>query len=170
MLYGLLVGEIPVLIPNATGLFASTYCILIYEMNSSAPLPYTYIVGLAIIAVGLMFASAADSFVLGLMGDFLAVLMMGSPLATLMTVIREQSTQAMPFATSLATFGNGLSWSLYGLIIANDPLVKLTYILITIRCAQIIITAIQVYGPNLAGVVLSSAQLGLFAVYGIQSM
>ncbi len=49
---------------------------------------------------------------------------MGSPLATLSTVVREQSTNAMPFTTSLLTWGNAFSWSLYGLVIADDKMVS----------------------------------------------
>ena len=66
---------------------------------------------------------------LGTIGCALAVLLMGSPLATLSTVIREKSTASMPFGTSLMTWGNAISWSLYGLMIANDPMVSDTMLL-----------------------------------------
>ncbi|RYY86187.1 hypothetical protein EON63_06140 [archaeon] len=50
---------------------------------------------------------------------------MGSPLATLKTVMRDQSTAALPFGVSLMTWGNALCWSLYGLILAQDPMVRI---------------------------------------------
>jgi hypothetical protein len=51
----------------------------------------------------------------------------------------------MPFATSLATFLNALSWSLYGVIEVNDPIV---------------------YIPNSIGLFLACIQLSLFVIYG----
>lgn len=77
-----------------------------------------------------------------------AVLMMGSPLSVLCSVLREKSTSAMPFHTSLATWGNAFSWSLYGLFVAADPLI---------------------YGPNMFGLLLATVQLSLFVVFGVQS-
>lgn len=55
---------------------------------------------------------------------------------------------ALPFATSLTAWGNALSWSLYGLLIVNNPLI---------------------YGPNLMGFLLTSFQMSLFFVYGFHT-
>jgi hypothetical protein len=43
-------------------------------------------------------------------------------------------------------FCNSLSWSAYGLLVAND---------------------VMIYGPNLVGLFLSSIQMLLFAVFGL---
>jgi solute carrier family 50 protein (sugar transporter) len=83
---------------------------------------------------------------IGTVGVTLAVIMMGSPLSTLQTVINEKSTNALPFAMSFTTFWNALSWSSYGVLIANDPMI---------------------YAPNAVGVVLASIQLSLFVIYGL---
>jgi hypothetical protein len=53
----------------------------------------------------------------------------------------------MPFGTSLMAFLNSLSWSMYGLFISKDAFI---------------------YGPNLAGVLITSLQMLLFLRFGIQ--
>eukprot|EP01036_Dinobryon_divergens_P032350 gene32350-41914_t len=74
---------------------------------------------------------------------------MGSPLSTLKKVIEEKSTQSMPsFSTSVTTWLNAFSWSLYGIIVAND---------------------FMVYAPNLIGLLLASVQLFLYAWLGFPS-
>ena len=71
---------------------------------------------------------------------------MGSPLSTLKKVMAEKSTQSMPsFSTSVTTWLNAFSWSLYGLIVAKD---------------------FMVYAPNLVGLLLASVQLFLYAWLG----
>ena len=123
VLYGCLVGDLPVLIPNSTGLLASVYCVYIYESYSRKSIPKTYYIAICISIFGSILAFFKMTQAIGLLGDFLAVLMMGSPLSTLFTVLNEKSTAAMPFMTSLATWGNAFSWSTYGLVVVNDPLV-----------------------------------------------
>ena len=61
---------------------------------------------------------------LGSLGCVLAIVLTGSPLATLRTVLKDKSTAALPFITSLAAFCNSASWSLYGLLVANDAMVR----------------------------------------------
>merc|ERR1711998_662155 len=75
--------------------------------------------------------------------------MMGAPLAVLMTVLEEKSTRALPFMTSCVSFGNTLTWTLYGIFVANDAII---------------------YIPNLAGLCLASFQMSLFAVYGVHAV
>jgi uncharacterized protein with PQ loop repeat len=45
---------------------------------------------------------------------------------TLKTVIKDKSTAALPLFTSAAGWLNSCSWSLYGFLVANDPLVSFT--------------------------------------------
>lgn len=89
-----------------------------------------------------------NSHMLGLLGCFMAVILSGSPLATLKTVITSRSTASIPFSMSISTWLNALSWLLYGIIVANDPMI---------------------YGPNSLGLLLSSIQLSLFFAYGFGS-
>ena len=51
---------------------------------------------------------------IGLIGCSLAVLVCGSPLATLGTVLKNKSTAALPFANSFTTWLNALCWFSYG--------------------------------------------------------
>jgi uncharacterized protein with PQ loop repeat len=76
-----------------------------------------------VIAVALFIASTGSWYNLGLIGCFLAVILMGSPLATLHAVIKEKSTASLPVLTSFANLGNSVSWSLYGALVARDPMV-----------------------------------------------
>ena len=64
-----------------------------------------------------------DDKMVGLLGCCLAVIVMGSPLATLKTVLTDKSTASLPFWTSISGWINSLSWLAYGIIIANDPMV-----------------------------------------------
>ena len=87
--------------------------------------------------------------VIGSVGVCSAIFLMGSPLSTLKKVIAEKSTQSMPsFSTSVTTWLNAFSWSLYGIIVAND---------------------FMVYAPNLIGLLLASVQLFLYAWLGFPS-
>lgn len=84
-------------------------------------------------------------YFLGLIGCALAVILAGSPLATLANVIKEKTTKSLSFNFTFATWMNAISWLLYGVLVANDPMI---------------------YGPNAFGLFLASIQLLLFAVYG----
>ena len=69
---------------------------------------------------------------------------MASPLAVIRTIVRDKNTSAMPFATSLATFLNASTWTGYGLLVAQDPMI---------------------WSPNLLGLAAASVQMGLFLKY-----
>jgi solute carrier family 50 (sugar transporter) len=129
VLYGMLKQNYTVVAPNLTGVFAGAFAIGVYEIYSSTP-PHitTYLLSLSIVVTGLTLYVYGDFFDVGLIGDALAALNMGAPLSVVGTVLRYRSTAAMPFYTSLAAWGNGLSWSLYGILIAQDPLVSILHI------------------------------------------
>lgn len=122
--YGLLKDDYTVLLPNLLGVITGLVCVGSYKRYAQASdLPVTlgsFIV--LIVALSMYMSSSADS--LGTLGCALAMLVMGSPLASLGTVIREKSTASMPFLTSFATWCNALSWSLYGLLVADDVMVR----------------------------------------------
>lgn len=128
VLYGMLKQNYTVVAPNLTGVFAGAFAMGVYEFYSSTP-PHitTYVLSLSIVVTGLTLYVYGDFFDIGLIGDALAALNMGAPLSVVGTVLRDRSTAAMPFYTSLAAWGNGFSWSLYGILIAQDPLVSIIY-------------------------------------------
>jgi solute carrier family 50 (sugar transporter) len=145
-LYGILKKDSTVLYPNALGILSGTFCVGSYKRYSTKSDLSTIIGAFLIIAfsTSLYYGKRVES--LGTLGCAIAVLLMGSPLATFSTVIKEKSTNSMPFLSSLTTWCNAFSWSMYGLLVAGD---------------------IMIYGPNLVGLVLASFQMLLFAIYGL---
>lgn len=143
--YGLLRSDNTVFIPNLIGIFTGAGCMMSYQRYSSKSPMSLYIVSSSIIAIASILAYLGNFQILGLIGCALAVILSGSPLATLKTVIKTKSTAALPFSMSLTTFFNALSWMLYGILVAHDPMI---------------------YGPNSLGLLLAMIQLSLFAVLG----
>jgi len=150
-LYGFFQNDMTVMLPNVSGALFGLYYTYVYnKYNTGAPLtPYfagstAIIGGVAGAALTLDPATAATG--IGLTGCTLAVILMSSPLATISTVIKDKNTAALPFAPSLATFLNALSWSGYGWIVAGDPMIVV---------------------PNLLGLAASVVQLSLFVKYGL---
>jgi len=145
-LYGSLKNDETIFVPNVTGLIAGFICTIIYHQYSTLGIPgHMYFISAAIILFSVICGLAGDQEIIGSFGVCLAVFLMGSPLSTLRTIINERSTASLPFLTSLTTFSNALSWSLYGLIIAHDPMV---------------------YIPNILGLLLAIFQLTLFVIFG----
>ena len=117
-----------------------------YHIHASQkPLGY-YIAAFSIVSTAIMVFLTGQVHYLGLMGCTLSVLLSGSPLAVIRTVIAEKSTASLPFTTSLVIWLNNISWTLYGYIVANDPMI---------------------YGPSLLGFILASMQISLFGAYGL---
>lgn len=121
--YGYLKNDYTVLVPNILGLFAGAFCTTAYWIYSAKSDLQFFLPSACILMIATVFFSTDEVNKLGTMGCCLAVIVMGSPLATLRTVIRDRSTSAMPFGISLATWLNAISWSLYGLLIADDVMV-----------------------------------------------
>jgi len=145
-LYGVLKSDMTVLIPNGIGVIAGLGCSAVYHKFSPVSPNQLYAIGATIICLSLYLASIRNSHFIGLIGCVLAVILSGSPLATVRTVIAERSTAALPFWTSMSTWCNALSWFLYGSLIARDPMI---------------------YGPNGMGLGLASLQLILYGIYGL---
>jgi uncharacterized protein with PQ loop repeat len=146
--YGYLKANTTVFIPNLTGLLAGILCTVAFQTFTKETKKEFYIVAGIILLLACYFAFNDAPTSLGLIGVGLSVVLMGSPLATLASVIKDKSTHSLPFLTSLATFFNALSWALYGIIEANDPII---------------------YVPNLIGLFLACIQLSLFVIYGIHT-
>ena len=145
-LYGYLKSDNTVLVPNAIGIIAGGFGTFMFNKYSTDKPMKIYAVSILLSAIASFLAFTGNWHTLGLLGCILAVAVSGSPLATLQTVIRDRSTASLPFPTSLATWCNAFSWSLYGLMIAHDPMI---------------------FGPNLMGLTLATIQMSLFAVFGM---
>jgi solute carrier family 50 protein (sugar transporter) len=144
--YGLLKKDNTVLIPNVIGCFAGAGCVLTYQKFTQESPISLYIGSFLILAISTYLALQGNWKILGSIGCALAVAVSGSPLATVGTVLKDKSTAALPFLTSFTTWMNAFSWSLYGILIANDPMI---------------------YGPNLLGLALASIQMSLFVLFGL---
>lgn len=146
-LYGMLKMDGTVFIPNSCGVFASMYCILAFDKYAITKPNKLYIAALITSSLALCLAAAGKCPLIGVLGCFLSVLLSGSPLAVMRTVVQEKSTTALPFTTSFVIWLNSISWLLYGVLVAHD---------------------ILIYGPNILGFLLASVQMSLFAIYGIK--
>ena len=146
-LYGLLKMDGTVFIPNSCGVLASLFCILAFHKHTLAKPNKLYIGSIVISCLALCLATTGNYPFIGILGCFLSVLLSGSPLAVMRTVIKDKSTAALPFSTSFVIWLNSISWLLYGLLVAHD---------------------ILIYGPNVLGFMLASLQMSLFAIYGIK--
>eukprot|EP01039_Chlorochromonas_danica_P003937 gene3938-4305_t len=146
-LYGILKKDNTVFFPNALGILVGLFGTSIYTTYSGAKdgLNTFFIIAAIVLSAAGVAYMINDAGMLGGMGCFLAIVLMGSPLATLRTVVRDRSTASLPFGISLMTWGNALCWTLYGFLVADD---------------------IMLYGPNSVGLLLASIQMALFAIYG----
>jgi len=81
------------------------------------------------------------SSICGVITDILNVALYGSPLVVMKNVIRTRSVRYMPLPFSVATFVVSVTWTVQGLLIGN----------------------ITVVLPNVIGMILSTAQLLLYA-------
>jgi hypothetical protein len=81
------------------------------------------VVATLLMVLAVKFALSTDLQSVGLLGCALAVVVSGSPLATIRTVLNDKSTAALPFFPSVFTWLNAFSWSCYGLFVAEDSMV-----------------------------------------------
>lgn len=146
--YGLLRNDWSVWVPNAVAVATAVYCMSIYYKYAQIKPSMVYACVLLLIGVGTLLGAFGQMTAIGLIGCIMSVLMSGSPLAVINTVIKEQSTASLPFWTSLVTWLNSLSWVAYGYFVARDPMILM---------------------PNTLGLLLGSVQMALFAVYGFHS-
>jgi|AntAceMinimDraft_12_1070368.scaffolds.fasta_scaffold82242_1 uncharacterized protein with PQ loop repeat len=147
--YAILKSDMTLLIPSAIGVLNALFCIYAYDKNSSAVNKKTiYNLNTALLLLTTLLFHLKKSDMIGYLGVGISIALMGSPLASLKGVLETKSTESMPFATSLLSFLNAVSWLLYGKLVANDVLV---------------------YAPNVLGVGLTLFQLSLFFRFGIGS-
>ena len=122
--YGMLKSDMTVLVPNALGVLTGAGCVIGYHRFAKQKPLSMYAVSAALIAFSSMLAFQGNYQLLGSLGCVVAVILTGSPLVTLRTVIKDKSTAALPLFTSTAGWLNSCSWSLYGFLVANDPMVR----------------------------------------------
>ena len=132
--------------PSYVGVLSGLICVVGYHRYAPTKPMKLYAAAAAIIALSSSWAMAGKFQLLGYLGCCLAVILVGSPLITLATVIKDKSTASLPILMSLSAFLNSASWSAYGLLVAGDPMI---------------------YGPNLIGFVLASIQMSLYLAFGL---
>lgn len=145
-MYAIMRSNSTIFVPNFSGLLTGLVCTVAFQTHTKETKIEIFMAAGCILLVAFYLAFSGKTYFLGLVGVCLSVILMGSPLATLRTVIKDRSTNSLPFLTSATTFLNALSWALYGVIEVNDPIV---------------------YIPNIIGLLLASVQLSLFLVYGM---
>ena len=150
VMYGLLKSDFTIILPNISGFFFGayyTYTFSLYTERNMIPYYAGIAAGIgfcATMATSLETAAAVNA--IGLFGCGIVATMFGGPLGSIKTVIEDKNTDSLPVAFTLATFVNCILWSSYGWFVIDD---------------------IYVWGPNLAGLIFSSVQIGLYGKYGL---
>lgn len=103
-----------------TGLISS----VVFHLNSAIVPLKEYGAALISIIVATYFLVQGQVHQVGLLGCLFSVLLISSPLATLKTVVNSKCTDSLPLSISLVAAGNAVSWTLYGLLVAQDPMVR----------------------------------------------
>ena len=150
MAYGALRNDMSVLVPNITSLVMGTYYTRVFAQNTEQNMMphYAAIAGVAAVTAG--FAASLDTTIAadytGYLGMVIAAIMVGGPMATINTVLKEKSTRSLRLPFAVATVFNALAWMGYGGLVIHDPII---------------------WAPNCVGLVSGVAQLFLFAKYGV---
>jgi solute carrier family 50 (sugar transporter) len=148
-IYGSVKSDWTILVPNFTAVVVGCICVSIFHKTAKEGIPvYLYLCSCLIVIPSVFLGAFGDIITLGLIGVFLSILLTGSPLSTVSTVLKERSTESMPFATSLAAFLNCLSWTLYGYYVAEDFILWVS---------------------SAIGLLFAIFQLVLFVIFGISS-
>ncbi len=140
-IYGFRKKDMTVLVPNAIGVISGLVCSSIYHLHVGKKPNRLYFLVAALILI----ASTTSLGTVGYLGCALAIGTTGSPLATLKTVLKTKSTEALPFLTSFMMFCNAIAWSSYGILLAKDPFITV---------------------PNVVGLALAILQLSMFGLFG----
>jgi solute carrier family 50 (sugar transporter) len=117
----------------------------IYYIYSAVKPNQVYYLSLGCVLVSIWLWYCDNIMMVGYLGCGMSILVSGSPLAVIKTVLKDKSTAALPFWTSFAAWLNSLSWVLYGYFVIFDVMILL---------------------PNLLGLFLTSLQISLFIYYG----
>jgi solute carrier family 50 (sugar transporter) len=146
ILYARLEHSMAIFVVNLIGVVVGIYCTAtfhLYSVYPAEPMGY-YLAGLVIIIA--MICSSLDLVSIVTSLTILStVSLYCSPLATMNQVLTDRSTRSMSFPICVSAFLTALSWSLYGGAVAKS---------------------LELLVPSIIGVVLTSAQLFLFVIYG----
>jgi solute carrier family 50 protein (sugar transporter) len=145
IMYATLKANKTIFIPNFTGFIAGIACVFAFQIYTDQKNTLIFIAAGLLLIITVAFYIHNKAKIVGMIGVCLSVVLMGAPLAALRIIIEEKSTATLPFMTSITTFLNALSWTLYGIFEAQDPIV---------------------YVPNSIGLFLACIQLFLFVIYG----
>lgn len=146
-IYSIMKGYVALFIPNAIGIFAGFYCALIFHQYSRQPIPSVNMaIAAAVLLLGILLGAAGSVGAIGLFAVIMSSIVYASPLATIATVIQDQSTASMPFHTSMLVWLSAAFWTLYGGVVTHD---------------------VTVLVPSLAGLIMASIQLFMFVLYGL---
>lgn len=147
-LYGQMKSDWTLFFPNFTGFAVGLVSTMIFDTYVGAEdrPRVLYAISGTVGLTSIVLCIFGDLETLGLVGVCLSIMLMGSPLSTAMTVIKDKSTASMPFNTSLFSFFNGLSWTLYGFLIDKDAMVWVS---------------------SGIGLLLTIIQLSLYVIYGL---
>lgn len=107
------------------GVLTGIGCTIGYHKYATKKPVAMYAVAAALIVFSSTLFFQNNYQLLGSLGCVVAVILTGSPLITLKTVIKDKSTAALPLFTSATGWLNSCSWVLYGNVVANDSMVSL---------------------------------------------
>ncbi|KAM6545151.1 hypothetical protein CsatB_025887 [Cannabis sativa] len=146
-------GEVLVATVNGFGIFVETIYVFLFLLYAHPKMRAKTGVlvgildvgffGLAILVTRLALEGDARTNAIGFLGAGLNIIMYGSPLAAMKTVVTSKSVEYMPFLLSFFQFLNGGIWTLYAILVQD-------YFLMV---------------PNGTGFILGIAQLVLYAIY-----
>jgi len=150
--YGMLTSNVNLFCINFFGLCCATYYLKVFydytkEKDSLLKLVCGGIIFVGVVLLWAVFLAPdpeSSRFVLGLVGSGVCIIMFGSPLSTMRTVILNKNTASMHFGLSLCGTACSLCWFLLGFFQLDDKFV---------------------WGPNSVAFVLSCIQMLLFVVY-----
>ncbi|XP_051013491.1 sugar transporter SWEET1 [Acomys russatus] len=149
--YGVLKGDLTLIIVNTVGAVLQSLYILVYlhysPQKRTALFQTATLLGVLLLGYGYFWLLVPDLEArleqLGLFCSVFTISMYVSPLADLAKIIQTKSTQRLSFSLTIATLLSSASWSIYGFRLRDS------YIMV----------------PNLPGILTSFIRLGLFCKY-----
>lgn len=149
--YGILTDDVPLCSVGIIGMILQSTYLLFYYLNTrdkkwlSRRLMVSFLGVCSLLTYIKYYTEDYDTAVyhLGFIASGFTIVVYGSPLISVVNVIKHRSTEFMTFSMCMATFIVSLLWTIYGHLVQDN------FILI----------------PNGIGVILGSMQLLLFVLY-----
>ena len=113
--YGYMLNDLTILVPNSCGVIVAITCVSIYNAYTTL-IPWNlYTICAAILMVGSRYMWLGDANTIGSIGCVLSIVLTAAPLATLGTVLKDQSTESMPSLSSIIVMAlSSTAWMAYG--------------------------------------------------------